>query len=97
MPTHIVGCSTKVKPDGNEQVMHVCPRCHNATVFAANKKTWFELFWIPLVPFSSKHVWMCSICHWAAPAGQGHPEPQIAYNPSYVQPPMHGGGYPPKH
>ncbi|KAF5391803.1 hypothetical protein D9757_001787 [Collybiopsis confluens] len=98
----LFGCSTKVKPDGTEQPAHVCPRCNNASVFAAKSKTWFEFFFVPLVPLSSKHIWLCGICQWASPLGVGQWEPPIAYQtpqhhsfsgynagyqPSYAQPP----------
>lgn len=26
---------------------------------------------MPLVPFSSKHIWLCGICNWSAPVQQG--------------------------
>ncbi|KAF9049381.1 hypothetical protein BDZ89DRAFT_1006748, partial [Hymenopellis radicata] len=77
------GCQTKIKPDGVEQVAHICPRCNNASVIAAKKKTWFELFFIPVVPLSSKHVWVCTICQWRTANGPGLPEPAVAYNPGY--------------
>jgi hypothetical protein len=77
------GCSTKVKPDGTEQIARMCPRCNNgrpcnclsirsaeraylASVFSAKRTEWFELFWIPLIPMGSKHVWMCNICQFMA-------------------------------
>ncbi|KAJ3851539.1 hypothetical protein EV368DRAFT_42924, partial [Lentinula lateritia] len=75
----IVGCPTKVKPDGHEQTAHLCPRCNNASVFSAKSRTWFELFFIPLIPMNTKHIWMCSICRWVAPMGPDQWEPPIAY------------------
>ncbi|KAF8078107.1 hypothetical protein FPV67DRAFT_1615358 [Lyophyllum atratum] len=62
----IFGCQTKLKPDGEQQQPRICPRCHNASVIAAKSTTWFELFWVPLIPFSKKHIWLCSICQWSA-------------------------------
>ncbi|KAF8797879.1 hypothetical protein BYT27DRAFT_7124289 [Phlegmacium glaucopus] len=61
--TQLVGCQTQIQPEG-EQDLRICPRCHNATVFAAKSTTWFELFWIPLVPISKKHMWVCGTCQW---------------------------------
>ncbi|TFK62185.1 hypothetical protein BDN72DRAFT_848929 [Pluteus cervinus] len=81
------GCQTQIKPQGG-QPSRVCPRCHNASVFVAKSTTWFELFWIPLIPFSSKHIWLCGICRWKAPCVEGQFEPAIAHMP----PPA---GYPP--
>ncbi|KAE9406767.1 hypothetical protein BT96DRAFT_207559 [Gymnopus androsaceus JB14] len=67
----VFGCPTKVKPDGNEQTAHFCPRCNNASVFSAKSRMWFELFWVPLIPFSSKSIWMCGVCQWTGPLGPG--------------------------
>ncbi|KAJ3726353.1 hypothetical protein DFJ43DRAFT_1087804 [Lentinula guzmanii] len=67
----IFGCPTKVKPDGNEQTAHFCPRCNNASVYSAKSRTWFEFFFVPLIPMKTKHIWMCGICRWTAPLGPG--------------------------
>lgn len=42
------------------------------SVMAAKSTTWFELFWVPLIPFSRKHMWLCSICHWSSPITPGY-------------------------
>ncbi|KAJ7168196.1 hypothetical protein C8R43DRAFT_983393 [Mycena crocata] len=80
----LIGCQQKIKPEG-DFTARVCPNCHNAAVFSAKKTTWFEFFFVPLVPLSSKHVWICQICHWMAPHGAGQWEPTIAYG-GYQQP-----------
>ncbi|KAH8829526.1 hypothetical protein DL96DRAFT_1059623 [Flagelloscypha sp. PMI_526] len=41
------------------------------SVIAAKKTTWFELFWIPIVPFSFKHIWVCPVCNWSHPKKDG--------------------------
>ena len=41
-------------------------------VVSAKKKTYFELFCVPIFPMSSKHVWVCSICQWRVPLQQGY-------------------------
>ncbi|KAJ7632194.1 hypothetical protein FB45DRAFT_911776 [Roridomyces roridus] len=88
------GCSQKIKPEG-DQTPRICPNCHNASVFSAKKKTWFELFFIPLIPFDSKHVWLCQICHWMAPHVAGQWEPAVA--PGSYQPGYLSQGPPPQH
>ncbi|KAJ4488462.1 hypothetical protein J3R30DRAFT_3435953 [Lentinula aciculospora] len=75
----VCGFPTKVKPDGTEQTAHLCPRCNNASVFSAKSRTWFEFFFIPLIPMATKHIWMCGICRWTSPLGPGKWEPPIAY------------------
>ncbi|KAJ8093178.1 hypothetical protein PM082_020663 [Marasmius tenuissimus] len=77
------GCQNKIKPEGQEQPARLCPHCHNAAVFAAKSTTWFELFFIPVIPFDKKHLWLCGICQWRTPSGPGQWEPPVAY----------GGGY----
>ncbi|KAL4074627.1 hypothetical protein V8B97DRAFT_1722405 [Scleroderma yunnanense] len=57
----VFGCPTKINPEG-DQSPRICPRCHNAAMFAAKSRTWFEFCFVPLIPMSSKHVWMCGIC-----------------------------------
>ncbi|KAH0584048.1 hypothetical protein H2248_009622 [Termitomyces sp. 'cryptogamus'] len=92
----IFGCQTRLKPDGQQQSARICPRCHNVSVMAAKSTTWFELFWVPLIPFSRKHMWLCSICHWSLPIThgdnsgfqptQGYDQNfQPGYAPTYVQ------------
>ncbi|KAF7322602.1 hypothetical protein HMN09_00038700 [Mycena chlorophos] len=87
----LCGLQQKVKPAGDSDV-RVCPNCHNASVFSAKKSEWFTLFFIPLIPFSSKRVWVCQICRWIAPHAAGQFEPAVAhgvfiqpsYQPGYV-------------
>ena len=91
--------------NGSSQFRSLVTEPHSppaASVFAAKSKTWLECFFIPLVPLSSKHIWLCGICQWASPLGAGwvqslfstnalivssrHWEPPIAY-----QTPQHSG------
>ncbi|KAJ7236064.1 hypothetical protein B0H12DRAFT_131684 [Mycena haematopus] len=81
----------KLKPEG-DSTTRICPKCNNASVHSAKTTTWFELFWVPLIPFSSKHIWLCQICHWKGPHVAGQFEPALAgggappgphHNPSY--------------
>ncbi|KAJ8519887.1 hypothetical protein ONZ45_g3200 [Pleurotus djamor] len=55
--------------------------------FAAKSKMWFEFFFVPIIPLSSDHVWICSICQFKAPIQQPSQwEPQIAQNFGYYPP-----------
>ncbi|KAJ7273214.1 hypothetical protein C8J57DRAFT_1179002 [Mycena rebaudengoi] len=81
----IFGCSDKVKSEG-DPTNRICPNCQHASVLSAKSTSWFELFWVPLIPFSSEHIWLCQICHWKAPNKPGLFEPALA-----------GGGAPPLH
>jgi len=44
----------------------------SVAVLSAKKKTYFELFCVPVFPMSSKHVWVCGICQWRVPLQQGY-------------------------
>ncbi|KAL0580205.1 hypothetical protein V5O48_001798 [Marasmius crinis-equi] len=66
-----VGCQNKIKPEGQEQPA--------PSVFAAKSTTWFELFFVPVIPFDKKHIWLCGICQWRSPSGPGQWEPPLAY------------------
>ncbi|KAI0797871.1 hypothetical protein C8Q75DRAFT_739907 [Abortiporus biennis] len=65
----LFGCSTKVKPEG-DQTPRLCPRCNNASVCRAKSRMWFEICFVPLIPMSNKHVWICTICQWEVPLQQ---------------------------
>ncbi|KAG9318344.1 hypothetical protein JVU11DRAFT_432 [Chiua virens] len=79
-------------------------RTLQASMFAAKSRTWFELCFVPLIPFKSRKVWMCGICQlqtdmqpgWAPPLAQPgyqHPGP----SPGLPGPPPqnYGKGYQP--
>ncbi|WWC58790.1 uncharacterized protein I303_101334 [Kwoniella dejecticola CBS 10117] len=80
----IFGFPTKFSQDADKQG-RMCPRCNNAAVVGGNSRTWFEFFWIPLIPFSKSRIWLCTICQWEMKQGDG-PDPQ---------PPQQGWGRPP--
>ena len=49
--------------DAGEAVPAVCPRCHNGTFFHYVSRTrWFSLFFVPVIPISSKHFIVCPVC-----------------------------------
>lgn len=33
-----------------------------AAVIDCSSRTWFEFFWIPLIPFTKHRIWKCGIC-----------------------------------
>ena len=37
-----------------------------ASVSPTKKNTWFELFFVPIIPLSRKHILLCMICGWQA-------------------------------
>ncbi|KAF9532332.1 hypothetical protein CPB83DRAFT_673763 [Crepidotus variabilis] len=80
---YLVGCGTKVKPEG-PQVSTACPRCHNNSVLPAKATTWFELFWVPLIPVSKEHLWICHICQWRQKKEKEEAQPR-----DFVPPPQY--------
>jgi hypothetical protein len=41
----------------------VCPRCHNSGFAHYFKITrWFSLFFVPLIPYQTRHMLVCPIC-----------------------------------
>lgn len=112
----------QVKQDGDAGRM--CPRCNNrklhtgavlrspssstAAVMSASSRTWFEFFWIPLIPFSKSHIWVCTICRkckfgvsraqtedaeWEMKVGDGHdPQPPQGWNQRPQGQGMQAGG-----
>ncbi|KAI6150978.1 hypothetical protein BKA82DRAFT_4389291 [Pisolithus tinctorius] len=88
----VVGCPNKINPMGGDQSPRVCPRCHNASMFAAKSRVWFEFCFVPLIPLRSKDVWMCGICQLQTVMQPGW-APAVA-QPGYgYQPAQHGDGY----
>jgi hypothetical protein len=40
-----------------------CPNCSNDTWLQLTRyRKWFTLFFIPVVPYSSKHLLLCEVC-----------------------------------
>ncbi len=40
-----------------------CPRCHNTAPYVIHRvRTYFSLFFIPLIPYSTKYLLSCTIC-----------------------------------
>ncbi len=61
----IFGTRGRTKDNG-EAVPAVCPRCHNRTFFHfVSRARWFTLFFVPVIPFSSKHFIVCPVCNFA--------------------------------
>ena len=40
-----------------------CPKCHNRTFYRyLNIKVWFTLFFLPVIPYKSRHLFVCEVC-----------------------------------
>lgn len=52
----------KTKHVGNAGIMD-CPRCNNTADWPIfREKTYFSLFFIPLIPYSTKYLLSCPVC-----------------------------------
>jgi len=53
-----------VKNHGPVKVYH-CEHCNNDKVWMLHsRRTWFTLFFIPVIPYSTEHLMFCPICHY---------------------------------
>ncbi|KAF6765053.1 hypothetical protein DFP72DRAFT_869914 [Ephemerocybe angulata] len=114
----LFGVQTKQKRDGDKGVLncprchngtHNGPALFSSPIFPNSdavqfmKRTqWFELFFIPIIPVSSKRVYVCTICQWSSsnapstglgvaplppPYTLGYVEPnRPGYRPVYITP-----------
>ncbi|GAA5990266.1 hypothetical protein JCM10908_005900 [Rhodotorula pacifica] len=85
------GCDRSLRQEGGQA--HICPRCHNGTVFPTAEKNCFTFCFVPLVPLGTKHLYHCTTCQWNA--SQSGPAPPIAPQPGgfYAPGAPGGGGY----
>jgi hypothetical protein len=59
----IFGIRGGKRNDHGPAIPVVCPNCNNQTYYHYLTVTkWFTLFFIPVLPISSKHYLMCPIC-----------------------------------
>ncbi|PLW23667.1 hypothetical protein PCANC_13667 [Puccinia coronata f. sp. avenae] len=73
-----VGCPVKVSSRSSDAPARQCPKCHNGSVYAANRRRWIEICFVPLLPFSSKQIWHCNICNWQVDLADNGFQPAIA-------------------
>jgi hypothetical protein len=59
----IFGIGGGKRKDRGAALPLLCPNCHNQTYYHYTTVTkWFSLFFIPLIPYSTKHYLLCPIC-----------------------------------
>jgi len=58
----IFGFKTMLKALMQTQ-LYTCTHCNNTVPFnIVRARKWFTLFWIPVIPYSTKYYLTCSIC-----------------------------------
>ncbi|MFC1753210.1 zinc ribbon domain-containing protein [Thermoproteota archaeon] len=59
----IFGWGKTTKKDFGDTLPTTCPVCKEKTFLSYLRvKTWFTLFFIPVIPYSSKHYLLCGRC-----------------------------------
>lgn len=59
----IFGWGKTTKKDFGETLPMTCPVCKNKIFMSYLRvRTWFTLFFIPVIPYSSKHYLLCGHC-----------------------------------
>lgn len=61
----IWGTKTTEKTLGNSQQVYQCGHCNNASNYRIfRRRKWFALFWIPMIPLSTKYYISCPVCNY---------------------------------
>ena len=61
----IWGTREKEKELGISQQSYQCTHCNNVSNYKIfRRKNWFTVFWIPIIPLSSKYFISCPICNY---------------------------------
>ncbi|BGO95564.1 hypothetical protein NBRC10512_007822 [Rhodotorula toruloides] len=84
------GCDRQLSQESGQA--HICPRCHNGTVFPTKERNCFTFCFVPLIPLGSSHIYHCSTCQWEA--SQSGPAPPVAPQPGGFYGPGQMGGAP---
>lgn len=59
----IIGFGRRKKKDHGEVAQVKCPRCFNTVVYRyIHTRTWFTLYFIPILPYRSERRLECPIC-----------------------------------
>lgn len=59
----LFGSKTKRKVIGQTKTVWTCKHCNNQNVWPVVKeRDWFTLFFVPIIPMSSRQLVICPIC-----------------------------------
>lgn len=59
----VFGWGKRTHTDHGPTLPITCPNCHNQTYWRyQHYRTWFTLFFIPVIPYESDHYLLCDIC-----------------------------------
>ncbi len=61
----IFGWGKKTMKDEGPVTRSTCKHCKNNDVWELyTRRTWFTLFFIPLIPYSTEHMLVCPVCNY---------------------------------
>ena len=59
----VFGWGRRTNKDHGPTLPITCPNCHNQTYWRLwHSRTWFTLFFIPVIPYENDHMLLCDIC-----------------------------------
>ena len=69
----IIGWGGGRKKDHGPTVPLVCPNCRNqVTLRYVTVTSWLRLFFIPVIPYRTRHLLVCPVCTWAMKVEREH-------------------------
>ena len=59
----VFGWGRRTHTDHGPALPITCPKCNNQTYWRyKHYRTWFTLFFIPVIPYESDHYLLCDVC-----------------------------------
>lgn len=59
----VFGWGRRTRTDYGQTVPVKCTKCNNESYWELSRmRTWFTLFFIPVIPYENKHVLYCNVC-----------------------------------
>lgn len=59
----LFGWGHQTRKDYGPTLPITCPNCHNQCYWhLLHVRVWFTLFFIPVIPYESKHYLLCEVC-----------------------------------
>jgi len=69
----IIGWGGGRKKDHGPALPLVCPNCKNqVTLRYVTVTSWLRLFFIPVIPYRTRHLLVCPVCTWALKVDREH-------------------------
>lgn len=77
----IFGWGRQTRKEFGPTIPITCPNCRNrAYMHLSRLRTWFTLFFIPVIPYESKHLLLCEVCSQGIELQRGEVEKALQLN-----------------